>query len=119
MPDKPLLARLLLKPGVTLAWIGAPKDVTPPEETKLVARGPAEAVLLFARDLAALDATFEKARARLAIGGRFWVAYPKGGKLSTDLNRDSLARAVEERELEPVRQVSLDETWSALWFKPK
>ena len=46
-----------------------------------------------------------------------WIAYPKAGKLGTNLNRDSLARLVEERGATPVRQVAIDDTWSALRFK--
>ncbi|MDJ0459924.1 hypothetical protein PUN71_022205 [Arthrobacter sp. NQ7] len=47
-----------------------------------------------------------------------WVAYPKAKKLGTDLNRDILASEMTARGAEPVRQVSLDETWSALRFRP-
>jgi hypothetical protein len=47
-----------------------------------------------------------------------WVAYPKAGQLGTDLNRDSLARLLAEDGIRPVRQVALDDTWSALRFRP-
>ena len=47
-----------------------------------------------------------------------WVAYPKAGKLGTDLNRDSLARLMIERGAQPVRQVAIDDAWSALRFRP-
>ena len=47
-----------------------------------------------------------------------WVAYPKGGRLGTDLNRDVLAGLLAERGVRAVRQVSIDETWSALRFRP-
>jgi hypothetical protein len=47
-----------------------------------------------------------------------WVAYPKGGQLGTDLNRDSLAALVMEAGAQPVTQVSIDEVWSALRFRP-
>jgi hypothetical protein len=47
-----------------------------------------------------------------------WVAYPKGGQLGTDLNRDSLAALVMGAGARPVTQVSLDEVWSALRFRP-
>lgn len=39
-------------------------------------------------------------------------------KLGTDLNRDSLAARLSERGIRAVRQISLDETWSALRFRP-
>jgi hypothetical protein len=48
-----------------------------------------------------------------------WVVYPKVGKLGTDLNRDALARLVmKDAGIRPVRQVSIDDTWSALRFRP-
>jgi hypothetical protein len=47
-----------------------------------------------------------------------WIAYPRAGQLGTDINRDSLVASVAELGIRPVRQVSLDEVWSALRFRP-
>jgi hypothetical protein len=47
-----------------------------------------------------------------------WIAYPKAGQLGMDLNRDSLARAVVELGIQPVRQAAIDDVWSALRFRP-
>jgi hypothetical protein len=47
-----------------------------------------------------------------------WIAYPKAGGLGTDLNRDRLAAAVAEHGVMPVRQIAIDDTWSALRFRP-
>ncbi|MDR0483546.1 MAG: DUF3052 family protein [Cellulomonadaceae bacterium] len=47
-----------------------------------------------------------------------WIAYPKAGQLGTNLNRDSLARACELQGASPVRQVAINEVWSALRFRP-
>lgn len=118
MAEKSVLEKLLLKPGVTLGVVGSAKGAGVPEGAKKVSRGPAEAVLLYATNASELEATFAQAAARLAPGGRLWIAYPKAGQLGTDLSRDVLARDVQQRGFEPVRQVALDETWSALWFKP-
>jgi hypothetical protein len=118
MPDKPLLAKLLLKPGVKLAVVNAPKGQAAPSGAEVVARGVAEAVLLYARNQAELSSSWDKALARRGGEGRLWVCYPKAGKLETDLNRDSLAKLLQKRRHEPVRQVAIDDTWSALWFKP-
>jgi hypothetical protein len=118
VPAKTLLEKLLLKPGVKLALVGAPKDQKPPAKAELLARGAAEAVLFYARDTRSLAAGWAKARARLSDGGRLWVAYPKAGQLGTDLNRDKLWELLRARGFEGVRQVAIDETWSALWFKP-
>lgn len=47
-----------------------------------------------------------------------WVAYPKAGQLDTDLNRDILARRLEQEGIQAVRQVAIDTVWSALRFRP-
>ena len=78
----------------------------------------ADAVLLFAATQAELDRRagplLEAARAdRLA-----WVVYPKGGQKGTDLDRDTLARHLAPHGIRPVRQVAVDELWSALRFRP-
>lgn len=78
----------------------------------------AGAVIVFVHDRAELDAAaapvLEAARAdRLA-----WIAYPKGGQLGTDLNRDSLAAALSGRGVRPVRQIAIDDVWSALRLRP-
>jgi hypothetical protein len=75
-------------------------------------------VIAFAReraDLAAAGPAIEAARRDRPA----WIAYPKAGQLGTDLNRDSLAQAVSDLGgLRPVRQVALNEVWSALRFRP-
>jgi hypothetical protein len=47
-----------------------------------------------------------------------WVAYPKSGQLGTDLNRDTLASILSASGLQPVRQIAVDDVWSALRFRP-
>jgi phage-related baseplate assembly protein len=59
------------------------------------------------------DAARTARRDRLA-----WIAYPKARQLGTGLNRDSLAATLAARGVQPVRQVSIDDTWSALRFRP-
>jgi hypothetical protein len=62
----------------------------------------------------AADAIVESAR-RDAVT---WVAYPKARQLGTDLNRDSLAALLSEKGIRPVRQIAIDDVWSALRFRP-
>jgi hypothetical protein len=47
-----------------------------------------------------------------------WIAYPKAGRLKPDLNRDILWELLDGKGVRPVRQVALDDTWSALRFRP-
>ena len=48
-----------------------------------------------------------------------WLSYPKrSSKVETDLSRDVGWEVVADAGLRPVTQVSIDETWSALRFRP-
>ncbi|MEV7414765.1 hypothetical protein [Streptomyces sp. NPDC089919] len=114
-----VISKLQIKPGQSVAVLGKPEDVDLEVESPAGDPAAADAVLAFvtvADDLlgpdarAALDAARRDALA--------WVAYPKAGKLGTDLNRDTLAAALSEQGVRPVRQIAVDHTWSALRFRP-
>jgi hypothetical protein len=48
-----------------------------------------------------------------------WFAYPKGtSKIKTDINRDTIRVTGEEFNITTVTAVSIDDTWSALRFRP-
>jgi len=48
-----------------------------------------------------------------------WFAYPKGtSKIKTDINRDILRITGEDFHITTVTAISLDDTWSALRFRP-
>ena len=51
----------------------------------------------------------------------FWLAYPKGTskKYSCDFNRDTSWEICKPYQLLPVRQIAVDEDWSALRFRKK
>jgi hypothetical protein len=78
----------------------------------------ADAVVAFARNRAELDTVAAPAVEAARQDRLAWIAYPKAGKLGTDLNRDILAALLTARGVQPVRQVAIDETWSALRFRP-
>jgi hypothetical protein len=46
----------------------------------------------------------------------FWVAYPKANR--ADINRDTLWPILGEYGMRPIAQVSVDDVWSALRFRP-
>jgi hypothetical protein len=108
-----LTEKLQIKPGHSLAILNPPPGVTLPASTPGAQPSTASAVIGFAvhrDDLDQLGAVIGAALAdRVA-----WIGYPKGGKLGTDLNRDRLAQALASHGIQPVRQVSIDGTWSAL-----
>ncbi len=78
----------------------------------------ADAVILFVATAAELGQRADNVVQAARRDALAWVAYPKAGQLGTDLNRDSLARLMIERGVQPVRQVAIDEVWSALRFRP-
>ena len=48
-----------------------------------------------------------------------WFAYPKGtSKIKTDINRDTIRVTGEEYGITTVTAISIDDTWSALRFRP-
>ena len=78
----------------------------------------ADLVLVFVKDSSELD---DRAKRFLAAARRdalAYITYPKAGKLGTDLNRDILWWNVKEDGLRGVRQVSIDDVWSAMRFRP-
>jgi hypothetical protein len=115
-----LTAKLQIKPGQTVAAVGTPDDVPPLGDAANPAAEPgtADAVVAFVRNKAELDTGADAAIAAARLDRLAWIAYPKAGKLGTDLNRDILAAIVSGRGVQPVRQVAIDETWSALRFRP-
>src|SRR5215831_564932 len=108
-----LAAKLQIRDGESIAVLHAPPGLKLDLAVSSADPAAAHAVLVFVSDSATLaerrEAFVEAAR-REALS---WVAYPKAGQLGTDLNRDSLARALDGSGVRPVRQVSIDETWSA------
>ncbi|MEP6676897.1 MAG: hypothetical protein ABJA78_17175 [Ferruginibacter sp.] len=48
-----------------------------------------------------------------------WFAYPKGtSKIKTDINRDTIRVTGETFKITTVTAISIDDTWSALRFRP-
>jgi methylmalonyl-CoA mutase cobalamin-binding subunit len=110
-------SKLQLKPGQSVAVLNPPPGLAWPEAVTAATAENADAVVAFVvrhDDLGSAAQAVEAARAdRLA-----WICYPKGGQLGTDLNRDRLVAALTGQGVQPVRQVSIDDTWSALRFRP-
>ena len=113
-----LAGKLQLGPGQSLAVVGQPEGVVLDLGTDHPVADEADAVIVFCRrrgDLERMSDTFVPPAKRDELT---WIAYPKAGKLGTDINRDVLAELVKARGVQPVRQVALDDTWSALRLRP-
>lgn len=60
-----------------------------------------------------------QALSAIKFDGLLWICYPKkNSKLKSDLSRDIVWEMTKGTGIRPVTQVSIDETWSALRFRP-
>ena len=66
-----------------------------------------------------LDAISRKLAASTKGDAIVWIAYPKGSskKYDCEFNRDNGWQVIGEAGFEPVRQIAIDEDWSALRFR--
>ena len=79
----------------------------------------AELTLSFVRMQHEIENACKEAIALTAPGGVLWMAYPKkSGEIESDLSRDTGWEPFVRAGWRPVSQISIDETWSALRFKP-
>lgn len=108
-------AKLQLKPGQTIALVGTGPELEIGAPT--AGQDSASTVVAFARDSGELKSQLSVLQAVAGRGGVPWVAYPKAKQLGTDLTRDVIRDLVPEADLDPVRQIALDEVWSALRLK--
>jgi predicted transport protein len=125
METSELARKLQLKAGQRVLVLGGPESYLAalpplPEGAALatVATGQFDVVHFFARTTADLAARAPAALGALKPDGILWVSYPKGGsRIKTDLNRDQGWSVLTDAGWQGVRQVAIDEDWSALRFK--
>jgi RNA polymerase sigma factor (sigma-70 family) len=120
MSAKSIAEKLLIKPNTTV-WssntsrLGLVEPL--PEGVRQVdAPEQATVALVFADDADSLRDVLTAHQDRLARPDILWVAYPKANR--ADINRDTLWPMLGEYGLRPITQVSVDEVWSALRFRP-
>ena len=121
-----LARKLQIKPEMKVALVNPPartaEQLRPlPDGTTITRDAEGDVVIGFAKNAAELQRIGPVAIRATKPAGLLWLCYPKGGaKGGTDLNREILRVTVEERYgFEGVSLVALDETWSAMRFKPK
>ena len=120
------MAQKLNLKGQELLVLNAPEDYTTELAGELPgvalsedSTAPEGAVLLFVNSLDEAARLAPEAARLVQPGGLLWVAYPKGtSKVQTDVNRDRLWPVLEAMNWRPVRQVALDDVWSAMRFRP-
>lgn len=92
-----------------------------PEGTTIVHKpqGKYPLVQLFVDNRRAFDRLGPTALAAVEYDGVFWVCYPKrSSKIATDLSREAMWDLYAGSGLRPVSQVSINEIWSAVRFRP-
>jgi len=81
--------------------------------------GAAEVVLLYSRNREQLERDAASAIDAVEDGGVLWICYPKlSAGTPSDLSREVVRAAMAAHGWHAVSQVSIDDTWSALRFKP-
>lgn len=126
MTNEALVKKLQLKPGLRALFLNPPTGVLEalgplPEGVEQVdgPDGTLDFALVFVRDRAELAALTPVALAAVRLDGVLWMAYPKlSSKVKTDITRDRGWEPMTAAGLRPVAQVAIDETWSALRFRP-
>jgi hypothetical protein len=124
----PLLKKLHFKGQEQIYVLGAPADLKPILERMsnytTVKKSPNckhvyEFALFFVKNCEAIIKYAEKAAAKVPGDGVLWFAYPKKSskKYQTDISRDNGWQPIGNLGYEPVRQVAIDEDWSALRFR--
>jgi hypothetical protein len=81
-------------------------------------KGPADVVLMFARNRKELEQYFPIAKEALGEKGSLWIAYLKQtASKATDINRDSINEFAKENGITGVAMISIDMDWSGLRLK--
>lgn len=121
-----LVKKLRLQPGQKAAIVNAPPDYVErlgdlPQgveiATELGAR--ADFIHLFVANQADLERLGPAVLEAVEYDGLLWISYPKrSSKVETDLTRDRGWELLTEAGMRPVTQVSIDDVWSALRWRP-
>lgn len=123
----PLFKKLNLKDQAQIAVLNSPPDFEPELaalEGVRVLRAAADFaetgfLLVFATRQDQVDQAAALAAEKTAGDALVWVAYPKmsSKRIACEFNRDTGFDALGKAGFEPVRQVAIDEDWSAVRFR--
>jgi hypothetical protein len=128
LPDTPLAKKLGIKSSYRLLVLHAPEGYTSmlnplPEgvtiDTQPQPQTTYDLVQIFFLNRAAVDQHAPDALAAVKPGGLLWLCYPKktsGAK--TDIHRDTGWQTIQDAGWEGVSLISIDDTWSAMRFRP-
>jgi hypothetical protein len=116
--ESELSKKLNLKKGMKARVVRKPADVNL-SGVAITPSPKAEAIIVFVRTVADLEADAGPVVDAAKEDRIAWLVYPKAGKLDTDLNRDILWKHMLKKDAQGVRQIAIDDVWSAMRFRPK
>ena len=126
METNPLIKKLRIQPGQRLLILNAPEgylsnlgQLPDGVEVNDVPDGVFDFVQVFVKSITELEKQASVAIKAVKYDGLVWICYPKQSSgIKTDINRDTGWSVVQKAGLRPVTQVAIDDTWSALRFRP-
>jgi hypothetical protein len=122
----PLVAKLGIKAGSSIAIVGAPRGysavlgplpVGVVRRASIEGREPFDLIHAFVRRSAQLGGIFRAAKRALKKNGALWMSWPKKSSgAPTDLDENVIRHAGLAHGLVDVKVCAVDETWSGLKF---
>lgn len=122
-----LAKKLQIKPDMRVGVINPPEGYPealgelPPGVTLVTDAEPGslDVMLLFVKSLAELEAEAPGALKLAKYDALAWIVYPKKtSKIKTDINRDNGWERMKAFGYAGVAMVALDDTWSAMRYRP-
>ena len=121
---KPLVAKLGIKPGTTIAILNAPRGYQGilgklPRDVRRRTRaaGRLDFLQFFTREQRELERTFPALARVLAPAGMLWISWPKKASgVPTDLTEDVIRAVGLAHGLVDVKVAAVDDVWSGLKF---
>jgi len=121
---KPLVAKLGIKPGATIAILNAPRGydrilgkMPRDVKRKIAAVGALDFVQFFTAEKRELERRFPVLERALAPAGMLWISWPKKASgVTTDLREDRIRAIGLAHGLVDVKVAAVDEVWSGLKF---
>src|SRR5260221_286563 len=126
MADTAIARKLLIKPNHKILILNSPEgylkqleSLPKGAEVKTKADGTFDLVQVFVYNKADVARLGQSAIEAMKPGGLLWMTYPKKtSKIKTDISRDTGWEAVREQGMEGVSLIAIDDTWSAMRFRP-
>jgi len=126
MAGAQLLKKLRMRPDQRVLILNAPPGYLEelgqlPEGVEVAEHldGVFDFVQVFAENMAELEQLASVAVDSVKYDGLLWVSYPKKSSgLESDLSRDVVWKEVAKTGLRAVSQVSVNQVWSAIRFRP-